>query len=299
MEYKLKGLSGYLLFLMALPIFILSVVSCSYAAERGSLSADTIQYNTNTKKIKAAGNVVINKEGITLFGNFADGDIGTSDFELKGSVRGVFSKEKAELTAERLKLTQGNSKKNNGKVEAFGNVRIIRNKNDKLDAEYVFWELSTENYAARGNVNAVMQGRVLKAEEAGRAKEKFWGRNVTRYEDKKQKIGFAAKVVDGVIKNGTVDEITASGNVRIDYRDEEGQETLVTGDTAIYSKARGTVVISGNARAERKDGRTVTADNLVLYEETRNIEASGHSQVLFVLPEKDKKKPASGGMTNE
>lgn len=275
---------------LAALLFVFSLTHMLYAAEEGKLSADSIQYNTNTKKVKAAGNVVINRGGVTLFGNTADGDINTSEFQLKGEVRGIFTKEKAELTAETLKWASGNNKKDNGKVEAFGNVHITRNKADKLDAEYVLWELNTENFTARGRVDAVVQDRLINAGEAGRSGEKFWGRDVTRYEDRKQKIGIAAKLIDGVIRDGVVQEIVATEDVKMDYIDKEGFKTVITGAKAIYSKDRGTVVVSGNAKAVRGDGKTVTADNIVLYEDTKNIEASGHAKVSFVLPEKDKKK---------
>ncbi|MEG1800091.1 MAG: hypothetical protein RR214_07895, partial [Synergistaceae bacterium] len=166
---------------------------------------------------------------------------------------------------------------------------ITKGTSDKLSAQYVRWETDTENYTARGNVDAVSQNRILRAGEAGRSGSKFWGKKVTRYEDRTKKIGFSADAVDGTFRGKLMSEVVASGSVSIDYVDKAGLKTVVTGDKAIYSKDRGTVVISGNASAVRSDGKVVTADNLVLHEESKNIEAIGRSKIVFDMPKNDKK----------
>ena len=168
---------------------------------------------------------------------------------------------------------------------------MTRGSADRLNAQYVRWESGTENYRARGRVDAVSLGKVIKAEEVGRLNGKFWGRKVTRYEDKTKNISLAADVVDGELRGDHIKEVIASGSVVIDYIDKAGLKTVVKGNKAVYSKERGTVVISGSASAVRSDGKVVTADSLVLYEETKNIEAIGRSKLTFDLPpSKDKEK---------
>ena len=84
--------------------------------------------------------------------------------------------------------------------------------------------------------------------------------------------------------------MVADQNVVFDYVDKDGLKTRVTGDKAVYSKARGTIVVSGNTKAVRSDGKTVTADTMVVHEDTRNIEAKGNSKIVFVVEEKAKKE---------
>jgi hypothetical protein len=55
--------------------------------------------------------------------------------------------------------------------------------------------------------------------------------------------------------------------------------------------------MSGGAKAVRSDGKTVTADTMVLHEDTKNIEAIGNSSITFLMEEKSQdKKPASNDM---
>lgn len=259
------------------------------AASESTLTAETIHYDTNNKNISATGGVVITREGSVLSGDKAEGNTEKEEYTLLGNVRGSFPQNKVEIKyADKLKLTKAKNVKSDGVAEAFGKVRITRGAGDYLNADYVQWELGTDNYLARGRVDALMEDKVMKADEAGRSGEKFWGRNVVRYEDRKQKTGLTAQTVDGIVRGNVVQESVAKGNVAMDYIDKNGLKSVVTGDTAVYSKARGTVVVSGNARAVRSDGKTVNADSLVLHEDTRNIDAIGNSRITVIMEDKNK-----------
>jgi len=75
----------------------------------------------------------------------------------------------------------------------------------------------------------------------------------------------------------------------IDFVDKEGLKSRVTGDNGVYSKAKATFVVSGNAKAVRSDGKTVSADTIIVHEDTNDIEAKGNSRITFVTGEnKDK-----------
>ena len=93
-----------------------------------------------------------------------------------------------------------------------------------------------------------------------------------------EKFAISARTVEGTLakdpKTGqdALSDMIADRNVVLDYVDREGLKTRVTGDKAVYSKARGTIVVSGNTKAVRSDGKTVTADNMVVHEDTRVIE---------------------------
>ena len=263
---------------------------------QNTLSADDIQYNVNTGDARAKGRVVITREGSVLKGDEAEGNTDKEIMTIRGNVSGNFPEQQATLKSESATWTGDKTKKTDGTVEAFGDVLLTRAPKDRLNADYVLWEIGTENYKARGNVDGIMQNKILKAAEATRTGDKFWARDVRRYEDLAEKFALSAKTVEGRLakdaKSGeeVLQEMVADKNVVFDYVDREGLKTRVTGDKAVYSKARGTVVISGNTKAVRSDGKTVTADTMVVHEDTRNIEARGNSKIVFVVEEKAKKK---------
>ena len=252
----------------------------------GTMSADTIQYNVNTKKISAVGNVIIKREGAILWGDKGEGSTETSEFTLQGNVKGTFPAEKTELTADKVKWTGSKSAENDGIAEAFGKVHLTRGTNEKIDADYVLWELGTKNYTARGNVDAKTENNILIANEAGQTKNKFWGKKVKRYEDIKQKLVVSDDSVNGTTVNEEISELVAVGNVIMDFVDKEGLKSRVTGEKGVYSKTKATFVMSGNAKAVRSDGKTVSADSIIMHEDTNDIEAIGNSKITFITNEK-------------
>ena len=271
----------------ALLILLFSAQSglSAYPVE-GTMSADTIQYNVNTKKISAVGNVIIKREGAILWGDKGEGSTETSEFTLQGNVKGTFPAEKTELTADKVKWTGSKSAENDGIAEAFGKVHLTRGTNEKIDADYVLWELGTKNYTARGNVDAKTENNILIANEAGQTKNKFWGKKVKRYEDIKQKLVVSADSVNGTTVNEEISELVAVGNVIMDFVDKEGLKSRVTGEKGVYSKTKATFVMSGNAKAVRSDGKTVSADSIIMHEDTNDIEAIGNSRITFITNEK-------------
>ncbi len=263
---------------------------------QSTLTAEDIQYNVNTGDARAKGNVVVKRDGSTLTGSEAQGNTEQEIMTLTGSVSGDFPEKGVKMTADRAVWTGDKTKKTDGTVEAFGKVRLTKAPGDRLFADYVLWKLGTEDYKASGNVDGIMSGKALIAAEATRTGSKFWARDVKRYEDMVQKFVLSAKTVDGLLekdaKTGqdTMKEMTADQNVVFDYVDKQNLKTRVTGDKAIYSKARGTIVVSGNAKAVRSDGKMVTADTMVMHEDTRNIEAKGNSKITYIVEEKAKKE---------
>lgn len=284
----------YLLRLLPLAAFIFFFpLQTSLSAEpvEGTMSADTINYNVNTKKISAVGNVVIKRAGAILWGDKGEGSMETSEFTLQGNVKGTFPADNTDMTADKVKWSGSKSSENDGIAEAFGKVHLTRGINEKIDADYVLWELGTKNYTARGNVDAKTPNNILIANEAGQSKDKFWGKKVKRYEDIKQKLVVSAESVEGTTVNEEINELIAVGSVVMDFVDKEGLKSRVTGEKGVYSKSKATFVISGNAKAVRSDGKTVSADSIIVHEDSNNVEAIGNSKITFVTNEKkDNKK---------
>ncbi len=260
----------------------------------GTMSADTIQYNVNTKKISAVGNVIIKREGATLQGERGEGSMETSEFTLTGNVKGTFPAEKTDLTAGKVKWKGSKTSGSDGIAEAEGNVHLTRGANEKIDADYILWELGTQDYTAKGSVDAKTENNILIAEEAGRSKDKIWGKKVKRYEDIRQKLVVSAESVEGITVKEEISELTATGSVVMDFVDKEGLKSRVTGDKGVYSKSNATFVISGNAKAVRSDGKTVSADSIIVHEDTNDIEAIGNSKITFMTNEKKEDKPKGG-----
>ncbi len=106
-------------------------------------------------------------------------------------------------------------------------------------------------------MNAKTENNILIAEEAGRHKDRFWGKKVTRYEDIRQKITVSADSVEGTTVKEEINELNATGNVVIDFVDKEGLKSRVTGDNGVYSKAKATLAPTQFKR--RKDGLADTS----------------------------------------
>lgn len=262
------------------------------AAEQMNLYADTINYNTNTQKITVEGNVVLSRGRDRVYGDSGEGAVDKNIFSIKGNVTGIFPEYGSELkSADWLKWT-GDSAQGGGRViEANGKVYLTRGATDYLKANYVIWEAGFDNYTARGAVDTRYNGHLLKAAEANRSGDTFSALKVTRYEDIVRKTTLAADRVDGKLVGDEVSETVASGNVVIEYVDAEGLKTVLTGAKSVYSKQLATVVVSGGAKAVRNDGKTVSAQTMVLYIDSKNVEAVGNAKITFITDEKNGKKP--------
>lgn len=272
--------------LLAVLLFI-SQITSNALAEAGSLNADNISYNVNTKIVQAKGNVVVKRNSATMWGDSAEGNTETSDFSLRGNVKGDFPENKAKMSSDSVKWSKSLNK-GNDIVEAFGSVYLTQEPKDKLRADYIRWETETSNYLARGRVDGILGNKIIKAAEAGRSEMKFWGKKVARYEDIDQKIGFSSEKLDGTIKNDEIQTAIAVGSVSIDFVDNDGLKSVITGEKAIYSKSDATLIVIGKAHMVRSDGKTADADKFVLHEDTKNIEAIGNSRMIFNTSEKNK-----------
>ena len=159
----MSGIKYYLRLLPAAAFFLFLPfqTTLSAAPVEGTMSADTINYNVNTKKISAVGNVIIKREGAILWGDKGEGNMETSEFTLQGNVKGTFPAEKTDLTADSVKWKGSKNSENDGIAEAVGKVHLTRGANEKIDADYVLWELGTKNYTAKGNVDAKTENNLL------------------------------------------------------------------------------------------------------------------------------------------
>ena len=282
--FFMKGvLSGMKRINAAVPIIILcfllsfSAVSRLWGAET-TLKADALSYNPATKKMVATGNVRLVRADGELSGQRGEGDVGANHFLIEGSVRGSFPKEGISLESDILELTVSKDRKI---LEGRGHVRLLRGE-DRLNADKLRWIVGEDSYRGTGNVTAQFETHSIDADEVGRDGDHFWGKTVRRYEDKKQRFTLKANRVNGTIQNQDVTELIAEGGLSMRVVGKKEKPLTITGKKGVYSKARGTLVVSGGARAVQDD-RVVEAENLVLHLDSKRIEALGKPQITFTL----------------
>jgi len=272
--------------LFALLFCVAAGLPACAAPVESTLEADQLNYNVKTKAAKAEGNVVYTRgnevkdiikgqkaEGFTdqyiiLTGNPVSADSGTYD---------------AKLIAKKVVWTVDKTDKTNGYYEAFGTVRAKRSNGDFLNAEYVKVYPEANIYDATGNAEILYDGKYIKATEIHRNGADFNGINVAKLEDRVKKYSISAAVITGKINEK--DEITdavADKNVVFNNIDKNGLQSRLYGDHAVYSKAKGTLTVTGNARGLRSDGKKLSADKLVYHEKNEQIEAIGRTKITFI-----------------
>ncbi len=104
---------------------------------------------------------------------------------------------------------------------------------------------------------------------------RFWITNAHNIEDSSRGLSFGAASVEGLLRAGDLHELTAKKSVWLKGR-PKAQEAPVTltGDNALYSLARGSVVVSGHVTAVQ-GGRTLKSDSVVYFPDQNRVEALG------------------------
>jgi lipopolysaccharide assembly outer membrane protein LptD (OstA) len=264
-------------------VMLLCALACAggiASAEDAVLNADLLRYDPSSRLIRAEGNVRLARPGVELFSRMGEGTVGGDAFKLSGEVRGEMRREGLKIRCDVLTLVD--AEKGRQILEASGKVLLTRGE-DRVTAARVRWTSGVPRYSALGDVDARFEAMSIRADEAGRDGERFWGKGVRRYEDRKNRYVLSAAGVEGRILGGAVDEMTAQGDVDLTLQGSRDESVRVTGDKGVFSRDRGTVVISGSAKAVQ-EGRTVSAGSLVLHLDSNRIEALGRPQVIFTLP---------------
>ena len=257
----------------------------AWAAATGSanLTADTMQYNPDTGEIHARGDVHLFRPDGELFGDTGQGNANGRDFEMRGNVRGTFTEDDLDIVCAYICLSSEGTDPVRRTITASGDVVLTRDE-DRITASYLSWSMDREGYTARGDVLGNFRFYHIDADEAARDGDDFSARGVRRYEDHERNMTLQANRVNGKLAEGRVAELIADGNVVMDSPDDTGKMTRVTGNRGVFSVARGTIVISGNAIVTQ-DGRRLHAGSIVYHLDTGRIEALERPSLVIEMAE--------------
>lgn len=273
------------LFLLAL----LAGLCTSACAATGSanLTADTMHYNPDTGEILVQGAVHLLRPDGELFGDTGLGNANGRDFEMRGNVRGTFTGDEdgddIDIVCAFIRLSSEGTDPVRRTITASGDVVLTRGE-DRLAANDLVWSMDRDAYTARGGVIGNVAPYYIDADEVVRDGDNFSARNVRRYEDHERNLTLRADRVNGRLSAGRVAELIADGNVVMDSPDDTGTMTRITGNRGIFSFARGTIVISGNAIVEQ-DARRLHAGNIVYHLDSGRIEALERPSLVIEIEE--------------
>jgi lipopolysaccharide export system protein LptA len=237
-----------------------------------------MNYDPKSRSVTASGNVrFVSPEG-ELFSDEGTGFTDGRTFEMRGNVRGNFRSRSLDITCDSLEMESQGASPVVRRITGSGAVKLVRG-GDSLTADRVTWETGRENYRASGSVKLRFGDYFLDSDEAARNEGQFWARNVRRYEDRARELYITASKASGLVRNGSVVELIADGNLVIDMRDSRGDNTRITGERGVFSQDRGTLVISGGARAIQP-GRDISAANIVYHLGSGRVEALGERPTI-------------------
>ncbi len=242
----------FLLFIMFVTLLILCYATV-FAGEM-SLTSDQLEYDPAQEKVFAKGNVHFVREGFHVYASNCEGTVDGSQVLFWENLRGegILEGEKVAFKADFLEVTFGD----------------------------------TTYYALRGQVDALIGSREIKASLLELSGDIFKSSDVQKFTDKDSRISFSGKELQGRMEGSRISEMDIRGDVRIILEEDAGNLTIVQGDSALYSLERGSLVVSGNARAIQGEQK-ITAESLVVFPESRRIEAKGKPQIIFRLKEQN------------
>ena len=234
---EMKYISCFIFFLFLL------CIPAQAATNEASFTSDTINYDIKTGSFLAEGNVTIKGRGLTIIATHASGDTKSKAFNLSGNVtlNGLWNSDDIKLSA--MSATAEMSERPQYTLESgiSGSLGKIA-----VDCDYI--QMISNDIFAKG---------------------------VRKFQDQKAGVTFSASTVKGKIDKGELAQADAEGNIIIrGTPDKKGGIVELRGKKAIYSRDRGTLVVSGGVTATQGK-RTFRADSLVYIPATNRIEALG------------------------
>ncbi len=221
------------------------------------LTSEKMRYDSGTGAFAAEENVKVTRGTLTATSTSADGNMNEKKFRLIGSVHvfGTWAEEKVDM------------------------------KGELLAGEFA----DPQGYSFEGNVKGSWGPRLVDADRIGMKGDRFFGSNVRRYEDSREGYLLRCNSLEGTLSNGEIEDFTAVGSVYFLSRPAKGEPTEIRGQRAVYSKSRGSLVISGNVTAVQA-ARSLKSETIVYFPGQNRVEASGRPQLIFKMEEDKPKK---------
>lgn len=224
--------------------------------DQATLSANRMRFDAETGDFLAEGNVVITAGELRLTAPEGSGNVDTRiiNFTQGITASGKWYGEKVSLRAGKVSLS-------------FQDIPSCRFTGG------VKGSMGTMNFDADGLTLTGAGG--IDRPSGNDTQTKFWITNARNLEDTSRGLSFGAASVEGLLRAGDLHELTAKKNVWLKGRPKsQGDPVSLKGDNALYSLARGSVVVSGHVVAVQ-GGRTLRSDSVVYFPEQNRVEALG------------------------
>ena len=249
--------------IFALVIIFACLISCpSYSLdydempESATLSANRMRFDAVTGDFLADGNVTITAGELNVEAPVGSGNVDRREINFDEGIKasGKWQGDKIDLNAGKLELSFYDIPTCNFMNGVRGGIGTMR-----LDADRLI-------LTGLGGISDP---------SATDTQTKFWIVNAKNLEDTSRGLSFGANTVEGVLRDGDLHEMTADKSVWLKGKPKsKGDAVSLKGDHALYSLARGSVVVSGHVVAVQ-GGRTLKSDSVVYFPEQNRVEALG------------------------
>lgn len=224
--------------------------------DQATLSANRMRFDAETGDFLAEGNVIITAGDLKLSAPEGSGnaDKRIIHFDKGITASGKWYGDKVSLKSGKVSLS-------------FQDIPSCKFQNG------VKGSMGTMNLDAAG---LTITGRGGIDEPSGKdTQTKFWITKARNIEDTSRGLSFGAESIEGLLRAGDLHELTAKKNVWLKGRPKSQEDPVsIKGDNALYSLARGSVVVSGHVVAVQ-GGRTLRSDSVVYFPDQNRVEALG------------------------
>ena len=224
--------------------------------DQATLSANRMRFDAETGDFIADGNVIITAGDLKLSAPEGSGNVDKRivNFDKGIIASGKWYGDKVNLTAGKVSISFADIPNCNFIGGVKGSMGTM-----KLDADRL-------TITGAGGVD----------KPSGKdTQTKFWITKAHNIEDSSRGLSFGADSVEGFLRAGDLHELTAKKSVWLKGRPKSQEEAVsLKGDHALYSLARGSVVMSGHVVAIQ-GGRTLRSDSVVYFPDQNRVEALG------------------------
>ena len=242
-------------------IILLCINSAAYSLDenlpdKATLSANRMRFDSNTGDFLADGDVRITAGDLNVHAPVGTGNVERREvnFERGITAKGKWMGDKVDIKAGRLLLS-------------FADIPGARFQNGvKGGVGTMYLDADRLTLTGIGGISS----------PSGNDRQtKFWIVNAKNLEDRSRGITFGAGSAEGTLRNGELHDMTAKKGVWIKGRPKANEAPVnLRGDSALYSVARGSVVVSGHVVAVQ-GGRTLKSDSIVYFPDQNRVEALG------------------------